>query len=270
MGSTSVAPASATPSLRDLFELFKDLILQGPKWVRIVVVLIMSALITLYVLHALGIYPPPVTVPGGYSLANGKQVPGPGDKVMEPATTELQADDAHGRWHDDHPEDNPPLKKVFQISEDNYLGYRFFDKSDHCVFVIRRESGKTSSHWLRDPQLQASAAGSTTRSRGSDRASDPSIVARLMDALVPAAEAASLSSGEGSAGEYTPASQGACVGGTHPGQFTWWWGPPEDQCWAPMYRQWKDGCKHYQRFNKCSSAWDDAIHWVSCSAGPHG
>jgi hypothetical protein len=240
-------------------------------WVRIVVVLIMSALITLYALHALGIYPPPPTVPGGYSLANGKQVPGEGDKVMEPATAELQADDAHSRWHDDHPEDNPPLKKVFQLADDNYLGYRFYDKSDHCVFVIRRESGKTSSRWLRDPQLQESVAGRGTRSPRAHGASEASIFARLMDALVPAAEAASIAGeGGGAAGEYAPASQGACVGGTHPGEFTWWWGAPEDRCWAPMYRQWKDGCKHYQRFNKCSSAWDDTIHWVSCSAGPHG
>lgn len=268
MGSTSVTPAAASPTTRDFFELFKDLVLQSPLWVRVPVVLIMSSLITLYVLHALGIYPPPVTVPGGYSLANGQQVPGAGDEVMRPATAELQADDAESRWHDDNPEDNPPLKKVFQIGYDNYLGYRFFDKSDHCVFVIRRESGKTSSHWLRDPQ--SAAAGGTTRSKRADRGPDPSIVARLMDALVPAAEAASLASGEGSAGEFAPASQGACVGGTHPGQFTWWWGAPEDQCWAPMYRQWKDGCKHYQRFNKCSKAWDDAIHWVNCSAGPHG
>jgi hypothetical protein len=267
MGSTSATPATAGPSTRDLFELFKDLVMQSPLWVRVPVILIMSSLITLYVLHALGIYPPPAQLPPQYPVVNGTHVPGPGDKVMEPTTAELQVDDAHSRWHDEHPEDSPPLKKVFQIADDNYLGYRFFDKSDHCVFVIRRESGKTSSRWLRDPQLQVSAAGGATRSK---RAVDGSIVARLMDALVPAAEAATLSGGEGSAGEFTPASQGACVDGTHPGQFTWWWGAPEDQCWAPMYRQWKDGCKHYQRFNKCSKAWDDAIHWVSCSAGPHG
>jgi hypothetical protein len=270
MGSSSVTRVSGTPSIRDFFELFKDLVLRSPAWVRIVVVLIMSSLFTLYVLHLLGIYPPPATVPTGYSLAIGKQVPGAGDAQMAQATAELQADDAHSRWHDEHPEDNPPLKKVFQIADDNYLGYRFFDKSDHCVFIIRRESGKNTSRWLHDPQLQAQIAGEGGRATRARVPSDPSIVARLIDSLVPAAEAATLTSAEARAGEYMPAAQGTCVSGTHPGEFTWWWGAPEDQCWAPMYREWKDGCKHYQRFNKCSKAWDEAIHWVSCSAGPHG
>jgi len=187
---------------------------------------------------------------------------------MAEVTRRIKDEDEHSRWHDEHPEDSPPLKKVFQVSDDNYLGYKYYEKTDRCVFVIRKEDGKTSSHWLRDPELRAAALAGRQETHAANPA-PPSLdgVGRLFDALVPSAEAATLP-GSPLQSHLQPVQTG-CVAGTHPGQFTWWWGTPEDQCWVPMYRQWKDGCKHYQRFNKCSNAWDDTIHWVSCSAGPH-
>lgn len=56
--------------------------------------------------------------------------------------------------------------------------------------------------------------------------------------------------------------------GIHPGQFRSWWGPANG-CWAPMYRQWNDGCTHYQMFNACSGQWDPRIIWTSCNPNHH-
>jgi hypothetical protein len=40
-------------------------------------------------------------------------------------------------------------------------------------------------------------------------------------------------------------------------------------CWVQVWRQWPDGCAHYQWFNTCESYWDsDAngpkVHWTCC------
>jgi hypothetical protein len=283
MNATPISSSGRTPSddsprdnavVTSSFDLLYRLVSQSPSWVRVVVVLILSALTVLYGLHYLGIYPPTPrpAPPQSYSLEMGKQVDGPGNKAMADPTEHLQQDDAHSRWHEEHPEDSPEMKKVFQIADDNYLGYKFYANSDRCVFVIRRENGVTTSRWLRDPISQSAAAGAGHHAEAGDHASqsaDASVLARVFDGLIPSAEAAAPLTSPARAGVLLQSVQAGCVQGTHPGQFTWWWGPPENQCWTPMFRQWKDGCKHYQRFNKCSNAWDDTIHWVSCTAGPH-
>ena len=38
---------------------------------------------------------------------------------------------------------------------------------------------------------------------------------------------------------------------------------------SPMYRQFQDGCTHYQIYNRCANAWDARIYWTTCQAGPH-
>jgi len=56
--------------------------------------------------------------------------------------------------------------------------------------------------------------------------------------------------------------------GPHPWPFRTWWGPANG-CWAPLYRQWNDGCTHYQMFNTCSGQWDPQIHWTFCNSQHH-
>jgi len=64
------------------------------------------------------------------------------------------------------------------------------------------------------------------------------------------------------------AQSGNCIN-PHPGEFKYWWGTPTDKCNSPMYRQFQDGCTHYQIYNRCANAWDARIFWTTCQAGPH-
>jgi len=54
----------------------------------------------------------------------------------------------------------------------------------------------------------------------------------------------------------------------HPWNFRSWWGPANG-CWAPMYRQWNDGCTHYQMYNACTGQWDARIVWTYCNPQHH-
>jgi hypothetical protein len=58
--------------------------------------------------------------------------------------------------------------------------------------------------------------------------------------------------------------QGSCAN-PHAGPFNNWWGPANG-CWAPLWRQWRDGCTHYQMYNTCNGQWDPQIHWTFCAA----
>ncbi|MBZ5511658.1 MAG: hypothetical protein LAN70_10880 [Acidobacteriia bacterium] len=61
--------------------------------------------------------------------------------------------------------------------------------------------------------------------------------------------------------------QAGCLN-PHPGPFRSWWGPASG-CWAPFYRQWNDGCTHYQMYNACTGQWDPRINWTACVAQHH-
>jgi hypothetical protein len=60
--------------------------------------------------------------------------------------------------------------------------------------------------------------------------------------------------------------QAGCLN-PHPWGFRSWWGPANG-CIAPFYRQWGDGCTHYQIYNACNGMWDPQIYWTYC-AGQH-
>jgi hypothetical protein len=260
------APADSTDKNRvnSVYDLLYRLLTECPLWVRVIAIVVILTFLGLYLM------PKAMNAPvQEYSPRNGVQVDGPGNAGMADSTLHLKEEDAHSRWHEEHPEDSPPLKTIFKITDDNYLAYKFYDKSDRCVFVLRRENGVSASRWVRDP-MSMHAANEVPHDVPSVKPSPAGFsIAGLFDGLVPSANAAQLSPALTGTEQRMHPVQSGCVQGTHPGQFNWWWGAPEDQCWTPMYRQWKDGCKHYQRYNKCSNAWDDRIVWVSCSAGPH-
>jgi hypothetical protein len=62
--------------------------------------------------------------------------------------------------------------------------------------------------------------------------------------------------------------QGQCVN-PHPGAFKSW-NEPVDGCRVKTWRQWPDGCLHYQGYNTCTGAWDNKpdgtpdVHWTCC------
>jgi hypothetical protein len=55
----------------------------------------------------------------------------------------------------------------------------------------------------------------------------------------------------------------------HPGQFRSWYGE-KNGCWVAVYRQWPDGCTHYQWYNACYNYWDThpngapKVYWTQC------
>lgn len=62
--------------------------------------------------------------------------------------------------------------------------------------------------------------------------------------------------------------QGQCRN-PHPGAFQWRYGA-QNGCWVQVWRQFQDGCIHYQWFNTCSNFWDlnpdgsPKIFWTYC------
>lgn len=58
------------------------------------------------------------------------------------------------------------------------------------------------------------------------------------------------------------AAGGSCLN-PHPGQFKTW-SVPQGGCAVQVWRQWPDGCTHWQYFDACSGAWG-GINWTTCN-----
>ena len=61
---------------------------------------------------------------------------------------------------------------------------------------------------------------------------------------------------------------GRCLN-PHPGAFKTRYGETKE-CWIQVWRDFADGCKHYQWFNKCGTYWDanpdgtPRVYWTEC------
>jgi hypothetical protein len=65
------------------------------------------------------------------------------------------------------------------------------------------------------------------------------------------------------AGSFPPQGcAGRCLN-PHPGPFRSWNGQVNG-CWVQVWRQWPEGCTHYQWFNSCANYWDPQIWWTCC------
>ena len=213
----------------------------------------------------------PLEDPGAYT--NGRPDPRhAGADSRNPQNQEADhkaAEDAEAyKWHFNHQsEDNPPEMAIGSDTDArNYIHYRFFEKTDRCVFVKRRADGNDLTQWVRDPKHHMHDFDSHGHTAAQAREmSTPSLAsAFLLDSFAPVLSAASLPT--------TPMAEGGASGNCvnpHPGEFKYWWGTPTDKCNSPMYRQFQDGCMHYQIYNRCANAWDARIFWTTCQAGPH-
>jgi len=213
----------------------------------------------------------PLEDPGAYT--NGRPDPRhAGADSRNPQNQEADhkaAEDAEAyKWHFNHQsEDNPPEMAIGSDTDArNYIHYRFFEKTDRCVFVKRRADGNDLTQWVRDPKhhMHDFDSHGHTAAQATDMSTPSLASAFLLDSFAPVLSAASLpttSMAEGGA-------SGNCVN-PHPGEFKYWWGTPTDKCNSPMYRQFQDGCVHYQIYNRCANAWDARIFWTTCQAGPH-
>jgi hypothetical protein len=55
---------------------------------------------------------------------------------------------------------------------------------------------------------------------------------------------------------------GRCLN-PHPGPFRAWNGQ-QNGCFVQVWRQFQDGCTHYEWFNACANQWDPTIYWTYC------
>jgi hypothetical protein len=155
------------------------------------------------------------------------------------------------------------------IDTDNYLHFRYFE-TDKCLYVNRREGGTNHYQWLRDPNYHKH---DVDQKRGAQLQhstpllpdSAPAQLSQLLGQLLPTAQASVIFDPPVAS---DPPQANFCQN-PHPGTFKFWWGPPIDQCNSPMYRQFDDGCTHYQVYNRCSNSWDGRINWTACHPPPH-
>jgi hypothetical protein len=274
-----------------VYDLFYRLIVKSPPWVRIVVVLLLAGGIALSLSgkipdlfgktkkadtpSAAAQVQNPISIQiqnGPYPTpAGSKQVDGPGNANYAPqnldATHHFDEDAEHYKFHQEHPEDNPELTQIAKFDDKNDISYKFYGKTDKCVFVLRHENGVPISQFVKDPAFRDGVAQPPRLAsvRGSSNSANASVRAGLFDDLIPSAAAAQLEFPKGMDESHLRSVQAGCAVGQHPGPFNWWWGPPQDQCWSPMFRQWRDGCTHYQMFNRCANAWDGRIVWTACN-----
>jgi len=183
------------------------------------------------------------------------------------ADDKSKEDQAATNWHYRPGADDPGEEKSItnttgagkDLDPQNYVHTKFYNKSDQCIEIVREEGGeRMPSQWIKDRRYRRHDVHSTIAEKGPNplpRGSDPVLAFALTDIL------------PFSSPQMTPV-QSYCVN-PHPSPFRYWWGPPFDQCNSPMYRQFPDGCTHYQVYNRCANVWDPQIYWTYCHPPPH-
>lgn len=156
--------------------------------------------------------------------------------------------------------------------------------SDGCIHVMRTHGGTgpygisdQQDLWIPDPsRMQSSRKGlgeaysaGALRARAEKLKGHPS--ERQSPSQHPRLQLVSLDDkielgDEDSARSSLKRVQAGCLN-PHPWGFRTWWGPANG-CAAPFYRQWGDGCTHYQIYNACNGLWDPTVYWTFC-AGQH-
>lgn len=162
--------------------------------------------------------------------------------------------------------------------------------SDGCVSVLRLRAGNIVGQvqWNKDPARagqEPEAPGAVDggqqghlivapqpNSRSGENPSSFKLSARETVAQLRTI-GINITSGLRLQDDFSPAAafmaRGKCLN-PHPGAFKSWTGRAQG-CWLQLWRQWPDGCTHYQWFNSCSSSWDvdsrgkPRLYWTSCN-----
>lgn len=146
--------------------------------------------------------------------------------------------------------------------------------SDGCVWVTRSGSKST---WLPDPKKISPAPSPKPGDNVIGWSRAPGLSMHRSESLVPQALAQPVAFSPAlfrRGGQMALAQQGSPCGrkcqNPHPGEFRSWEGRRQD-CWVQVWREWQDGCKHYQWYNKCYSYWDSdergqpRVYWTCCT-----
>jgi len=182
------------------------------------------------------------------------------------AQHKAEEDLAATNWHFLH--QDPTVKELPigpNADPNNFIHYRYYANDDHCLFIRHKVAGNDYTQWLRNPNFHEhdpdwKARANNGRAAAAPASNPPVAFASLFAVVSASTLEANV--------PMTPVQSGSCVN-PHPGEFKYWWGQPVDQCVSPMYRQFSDGCVHYQLYNRCANSWNSKIFWTSCIQGPH-
>lgn len=183
----------------------------------------------------------------------GTRVAPPNEAAANPPNILDQADAMHLSYHTVTLEERPSFKRIFVANHKEILAYSIYN-SDGCMVIKHLKDGHIKTDLVRD--------------EGTKLASNPADIARAailnvsLEGVFP--ETSTPSSSSSPSEDDKTHIQAGCIN-PHPGQFRFWTGPPADQCWGPVFRQFADGCTHYQMFNRCNNTWDPTVHWTYCN-----
>jgi hypothetical protein len=135
-----------------------------------------------------------------------------------------------------HVMEEPQKHELFE-EQDGRLILRVF--RDHCVLIQRQTRNGTRTKLVLDLARAVSLQREAPAKLG----------------WVPVAQA-------------QQACQRGCLN-PHPGEFRWWYGQRSGD-WVEVWRQWPEGCTHFQMFNVQTRAWDSnpdgsaKVRWTCC------
>lgn len=143
-----------------------------------------------------------------------------------------------------HAMEEPQKHELFE-EQDGKLILRVF--KDHCVLIQRTTVRGTRTKLV--PDLARSPLTATRFSPAHERGIS----------WLPVVEAA----------QTPPGCQRGCRD-PHPGEFRWWYGKQTQSGWVEVWRQWPEGCLHWQMFHPQTGSWESnpdgsaRVHWVCC------
>lgn len=180
-----------------------------------------------------------------------------------------------------HKKAKDPFKPIPIDSSAGHLVTAEYYPSDGCIHVIRNNGGtgpygisEEQDLWIPDPSRVGSIQAEMKKPAARDEEAER--VAELATRRAEAQRRARLQMVSLDAVDFEqfsdrpPALKEVQVGclNPHPWGFRSWWGPANG-CIAPFYRQWNDGCTHYQVYNACTGYWDPNVYWTFCAPQHH-
>jgi hypothetical protein len=153
-------------------------------------------------------------------------------------------------------------------------------ESDGCILVTRESLGKPKTqHWVLDLSKVSMPAppgqtGSAKAPAPINRSRPEALLAELRAPPVPGDDVkgavertddrvlARLLEADHEL-QMTPVQAGGHCINPHPGAYNQWYGQVNG-CFVQVWRQWPDGCTHFQWFNRCLNYFDPAINWSRC------
>lgn len=141
-----------------------------------------------------------------------------------------------------HAMEEPEKHELFE-EQDGRLVLRVF--KDHCVLIQRQTRRGTRTKLVIDLE------------RGNPRIAQHHVPPPAEWGLFPVVEAAGAD----------PCRRG-CLN-PHPGTFRWWYGDRRGT-WVEVWRQWPEGCTHFQMFHPQTGTWEanpdgtPRVRWTCC------